>query len=121
MAAARRWTVRLFALAGMLAFATLAVVFVVVTVDQFGTKQYVTDNVEGLPPVYVITALLVPCCLVFVAGFWMLFMDSFKTEPAELGDAPDPVPGTLPDHVPLRERFARWRAAHRPEWPGRAD
>ena len=102
----------------MIAFASLSVIFVIVTVDQFGTKQYVTDNVEGLPPVYVLTAILVPCCLAFVAGFWMLFMDSFKEEPVEVLDVPDPVPGTLPPHVPARERFARWREAHKPHMPG---
>ena len=118
MAAAWRWTVRLFSLLAMIAFAALTVIFVIVTVDQFGTKQYVTDNVEGLPPVYVLTAILVPCCLAFVAGFWMLFMDSFREEPVDLGDIPDPVPGTLPDRVPASERFARWREAHRPHWPG---
>jgi TRAP-type C4-dicarboxylate transport system permease small subunit len=120
MAPAWRWTVRLFALVAMVVFAALAVIFVVVTIDQFGAKNYVTDNVSGLPPVYVLTAILVPFCLLFVAGFWMLFMDSFKPEPPELVDAPDPVPGTLPDLVPLRERFAQWRQEHRPQWPGRA-
>ena len=118
MGAAWRWTVRLFALVAMVVFAALAVIFVIVTIDQFGTKQYVTDNVEGLPPVYVLTAILVPCCLAFVAGFWMLFMDSFKEKPTDFGDAPDPVPGTLPELVPLRERFARWWEEHRPRWPG---
>jgi hypothetical protein len=120
MAAAWRWTVRLFALTAMVVFAALTVIFVIVTVDQFGAKNYVTDNVSGLPPVYVLTAILAPCCLVFVAGFWMLFMDSFKEEPPELGDAPEPVPGTLPDSVPLREQFAKWREARRPSWLRRA-
>jgi hypothetical protein len=66
----------------MLLFAALMIVFVVVTVNHFGDKQYVTDNVQGLPPVYVITAVLVPFCAAFVAGFWMLFLDSFKREMA---------------------------------------
>lgn len=121
MAPVWRWTVRLFALVAMVVFAALTVIFVIVTVDQFGRKQYVTDNVSGLPPVYVLTAILVPCCLAFVAGFWMLFLDSFREKPSELGDAPEPVPGTLPELVPLRVRFAQWREAHRPEWLRRAD
>jgi hypothetical protein len=66
----------------MLLFAALMIVFVVVTVNHFGEKQYVTDNVQGLPPVYVITAILVPFCAAFVAGFWMLFLDSFRREVA---------------------------------------
>jgi hypothetical protein len=120
MSTALCWVTRIFALLAMLTFAALAVVFVVVTIDQFGTKQYVTDNVKGLPPVYVLTAILVPCCLLFVAGFWMLLVDTFKPEPPELGDRPDPVPGTLPNYIPLRERAASWARAHRPRWPGSA-
>jgi TRAP-type C4-dicarboxylate transport system permease small subunit len=83
MAAAWRWSMRVFAFLAMLFFAALMVVFVIVTVQHFGEKQYVTDNVSGLPPVYVITLVLVPCCAAFVGGFWMLFYDSFrKPEPA---------------------------------------
>jgi TRAP-type C4-dicarboxylate transport system permease small subunit len=80
MAATWRWSVRLFSLLAMLLFAALMVIFVVVTVNHFGQKEYVTDNVAGLPPVYVLTAVLVPFCAAFVGGFWMLFLDSFKRE-----------------------------------------
>ena len=66
MAAAWRWSVRLFALLAMLLFAALMVIFIVVTVNHFGQKEYVTDNVGGLPPVYVLTAVLVPCCAALV-------------------------------------------------------
>jgi TRAP-type C4-dicarboxylate transport system permease small subunit len=83
MAATWRWSVRLFALIAMLLFAALMIIFVVVTVNHFGQKEYVTDNVAGLPPVYVITAILVPFCAAFVGGFWMLFLDSFRREAAE--------------------------------------
>ncbi|HEY1596314.1 MAG TPA: hypothetical protein VGF74_13025 [Thermoleophilaceae bacterium] len=96
MAATWRWSVRLFALVAMLFFAALMIVFVVVTVNHFGDKQYVTDNVSGLPPVYVITGILVPFCAAFVGGFWMLFLDSFKRQVAaehaqQHGFAPAPL------------------------------
>ena len=124
MAAVLRWSVRVFALLAMLLFAALTVIFVIVTVDQFGNKQYVTDNVAGLPPVYVITGLLAPCCLAFVAGFWLLFVDSFKV--GADGDEEEgfvaPVLGTLPERpTPAWERLARWGRSHRPRWPHRAD
>src|SRR5215467_13868986 len=83
MAATWRWSVRFFSLIAMLLFAALMIIFVVVTVNHFGQKEYVTDNVEGLPPVYVVTAILVPFCAAFVGGFWMLFLDSFKRQVAE--------------------------------------
>src|SRR5919201_2252973 len=78
MANVARWLFRLFSLLALVTFAALAVIFTVVTVDQFGAKEYVSDNVAGLPPVWVVSALLVLPCLAFVAGFWLLFMDSFK-------------------------------------------
>lgn len=118
----------------MLFFGTLMVVFVVITVNHFGQKEYVTDNVEGLPPVYVLTAILVPFCAAFVGGFWMLFFDSFKgrtgAEEAEYAPAPVPAPAPAlaplaPDEtVPRRERLAEWARAHKPHmprWPRRAD
>src|SRR6185437_14685970 len=52
MEATWRWSVRVFAFFAMLFFAALMVVFVIVTVQHFGEKEYVTDNVSGLPPVY---------------------------------------------------------------------
>ena len=72
VASVARWFLRLLCLVALVLFAALAVVFVGVTVDQFGTKQYVVDSVAGLPPVYILSALLVLPCLAFVAGFWML-------------------------------------------------
>ena len=113
----------------MLFFAALMVVFIVITVNHFGQKEYVTDNVGGLPPVYVLTAVLVPFCAAFVGGFWMLFFDSFKhqvaaeqmkaTAPAPM---PVPAPAPLPDQGPTRrERLAQWASAHKPHWPRRAE
>jgi len=91
MEATWRWPVRVFAFLAMLFFAALMVVFVIVTVQHFGEKEYVTDNVSGLPPVYVITLILVPCCAAFVGGFWMLFYDSFnRPQPAHPGLASVP-------------------------------
>jgi TRAP-type C4-dicarboxylate transport system permease small subunit len=104
MAATWRWSVRLFALVAMLFFAALMVIFVIVTVNHFGEKEYVTDNVAGLPPVYVITAVLVPFCAAFVGGFWMLFLDSFKREArVEHGSAGAP-PVLQPSKPSLGER-----------------
>jgi TRAP-type C4-dicarboxylate transport system permease small subunit len=82
MAATWRWSVRLFSVLAMLLFAALMIIFIVITVNHFGQKEYVTDNVAGLPPVYVVTAILVPFCAAFVGGFWMLFLDSFKRQAA---------------------------------------
>ncbi len=110
MAATWRWFVRLFALCAMVLFAALMVIFVIVTVNHFGEKQYVTDNVKGLPPVYVITAILIPCCAAFVAGFWMLFYDSFKQrslEQVETG-APVPTPFAPQTGPSRRERLVAW-------------
>jgi TRAP-type C4-dicarboxylate transport system permease small subunit len=136
MAATWRWFVRLFALLAMLLFGALMVIFIVVTVNHFGEKQYVTDNVGGLPPVYVITAILVPFCAAFVGGFWMLFLDSFKRQAAAeqlqamapttaptAAPAPAPaavVPGAE-EALPRRERLARWAREHKPRWPGGGD
>jgi len=117
MAAAWRWSVRLFALCAMLFFGTLMVVFVVITVNHFGQKEYVTDNVEGLPPVYVITAALVPFCAAFVGGFWMLFFDSFRGQPGpeQLEYAPMPTPAPGPA---CSSRTARRPPAGGPSWSG---
>ena len=111
----------------MLLFAALMVVFVVVTVNHFGQKEYVTDNVEGIPPVYVLTAVLVPCCAAFVGGFWMLFLDTFKQEAQseQMEAAPaGPAPALAPPEAeapPRRERLAQWARAHKPRWPRRAE
>jgi TRAP-type C4-dicarboxylate transport system permease small subunit len=108
MATVGRWLLRLFSLLALVLFAALGVIFGVVTVDQFGAKEYVTDNVAGLPPVWVISALLVIPCLAFVAGFWLLFMDSFKG-----GAGPTPPEATqvqLPRS--LLDRLRLWRRAH---------
>lgn len=110
---------RVFSLLAMVFFGALMVIFIVVTVDQFGRKQYVTDNVAGLPPVYVITALLVPFCAAFVAGFWALFMDSFKRQGGDVQEQPPPP--SEPDGPGLRERVAGWTRAHRRRWPRRAE
>jgi hypothetical protein len=104
-----RWLFRLFCLLALVLFAALAVVFVGVTVDQFGTKQYVTDSVGGLPPVYILSALLVLPCLAFVAGFWMLFIDTFKVRPEPPGASPEPTQMQLPRS--RFERLRRWRRA----------
>jgi hypothetical protein len=134
MSAVWRWSVRLFAICAMLFFATLMVVFVVITVNHFGQKEYVTDNVEGLPPVYVLTAILVPFCAAFVVGFGMLFFDSFRGQPGSEQPeyVPMPAPAAAPalaplapaETVPRRERLANWARAHKPNkphWPRRAD
>ena len=135
MAATWRWFVRLFAMLAMLFFAALMVIFIVVTVNHFGQKEYVTDNIGGLPPVYVLTAVLIPFCAAFVAGFWMLFLDSFKREvAAEQGEAavaPATIPPAPTIAVPAamaeaeqpsrRERLAGWARAHKPHWPDRAE
>jgi TRAP-type C4-dicarboxylate transport system permease small subunit len=135
MAAVWRWFVRMFALLAMLLFAALMVIFVVVTVNHFGEKQYVTDNVGGLPPVYVLTAILVPFCAAFVGGFWMLFLDSFKRQvaaeqreaaataaaAAPAPAAPAPALAQAQDAPPRRERIARWARDHKPHWPRRAE
>ena len=97
MEATWRWSVRIFAFIAMLFFAALMVVFVIVTVQHFGEKEYVTDNVSGLPPVYVITLVLVPCCAAFVAGFWFLFYDSFRRS------APAPPQGLPPTAFPQQQ------------------
>ena len=121
MAGTWRWLVRLFAVLAMVFFAVLMVVFVIVTVNHFGEKQYVTDNVQGLPPVYVITAILIPFCAAFVAGFWMLFLDTFRVGTEEALD--EPMRGPLPPAPPtLFERLAGWsreHRPHRPRWPSR--
>lgn len=126
MAATWRWSVRFFSLLAMLLFAALMIVFVVVTVNHFGQKEYVTDNVGGLPPVYVVTAILVPFCAAFVGGFWMLFLDSFKRQVAEeeqqaqpwQAPAPaSPLPSLLEPTTPtVRERVTRFfRERGRPD------
>jgi hypothetical protein len=104
MANVGRWLFRLFALLALVTFAALAVIFAVVTVDQFGAKEYVSDNVAGLPPVWVVSALLVLPCLAFVVGFWLLFMDSFNGPPGP------PKPQRLPRS--LLDRVRVWRRAH---------
>lgn len=108
----------------MLLFATLMVVFVIVTVNHFGEKQYVTDNVRGLPPVYVLTAILIPFCALFVAGFCMLFYDSFKRQATlEQVEPRAAVSMPLVQMPTRRERLADWaraRRPHRPQWLRRA-
>jgi len=127
MAATWRWFVRLFALCAMLFFGALMVIFVVITVNHFGEKEYVTDNIGGLPPVYVLTAVLVPFCAAFVGGFWMLFFDSFRRQVAaeQLQMAtPTMAPALAPiaaaDGRSRRERLAAWASAHKPRWPSRS-
>ncbi len=109
MANVARWFLRLLCLMALVLFAALAVVFVGVTVDQFGTKQYVVDSVAGLPPVYIISALLVLPCLAFVAGFWMLLLDSFKAPPEPPDSSAEPTQMQLP-----KSRFDRLRHWRRP-------
>jgi len=124
MAATWRWFVRLFALCAMLFFGALMVIFVVVTVNHFGQHEYVTDSIGGLPPVYVLTAVLVPFCAAFVGGFWMLFFDSFRhqveAEQFQGNGFPAPTPTPMPaepESTPRRERLATWAREHRPHWP----
>jgi TRAP-type C4-dicarboxylate transport system permease small subunit len=107
MATFGRWLLRLFAMLALVLFAALAVIFTVVTVQHIGEKEYVSDSVDGLPPVWVISALLVLPCLAFVAGFWLLFLDTFRST------APPPPPGTeVPLPRSLLERLRIWRRAH---------
>ena len=114
----------------MLFFGALLVVFVVVTVNHFGQREYVTDSIGGLPPVYVLTAVLIPFCAAFVGGFWMLFFDSFKRQvaaeqyqaapaPATPVVPPTPIAPAGPEPAPRRERLARWAREHRPHLPSR--
>jgi TRAP-type C4-dicarboxylate transport system permease small subunit len=107
MANVGRWLLRLFAVLALALFAALAVIFAVVTVDQFGVKEYVSANVGGLPPVWVISALLVLPCLAFVAGFWILFLDTFRAPAA-------PMPPEAEVRLPrsLLDRLRLWRRAH---------
>jgi uncharacterized membrane protein len=110
----------------MLFFGALMVIFVVITVNHFGQKEYVTDSIGGLPPVYVLTAVLVPFCAAFVGGFWMLFLDSFKHEAAaeQMEAVPaGPAPALAPaiETTPRRERVAQWARAHKPHWRRRAE
>lgn len=107
----------MFAFLAMLFFAALMVVFVIVTVQHFGQKEYVTDNVSGLPPVYVITLALVPCCAAFVGGFWMLFYDSFKqptraTYPQGPAMTLQPPAAPLPEQPSRRSRLSAWIERH---------
>jgi hypothetical protein len=102
-----RWIIRLFSILALVLFATLAVIFAVVTVDQFGTKQYVSDTVSGLPPVYVLSALLVVPCLAFVFAFWMLFMDTFRRS----GGSMPPGPPELEARPSPLGRLRVWRRA----------
>lgn len=118
MAAVLRWCLRLFALLAMLLFAAMMVIFVIVTVDQFGQKQYVTDSVGGLPPVYVLTAILVPFCAAFVGGFWWLFLDTFRDGPEDANKSQ--IGHTLPVRDAWRLRLMRWGKTHRPAWTRRA-
>lgn len=112
----------------MLFFGALMVIFVVITVNHFGQKEYVTDNIGGLPPVYVLTAVLVPFCGAFVGGFWMLFFDSFRHEagteqlhPAAPTMAPALAPLTTADDRSRRERLTAWARARKPHWPSRSE
>ena len=119
MAATLRWFLRLFALLAMLLFGTLMVIFIAVTVDRFGEKQYVTDRVGGLPPVYVITAVLVPFCLLFTLGFAWMFYDSFRSHEPPDDDFDTPA-GPLPPAPPtVWERMGGWARGHRPQLPER--
>ena len=105
----------------MVLFAALMVVFVIVTVNHFGEKEYVTDSVEGLPPVYVLTAVLIPFCAAFVAGFWMLFLDSFRQQVAlqQVDTGPALAPALVEPMPPSRrERLSAWA---RGRLPHRAD
>jgi hypothetical protein len=79
----------------------------------------VTDNVQGLPPVYVITAVLIPFCAAFVAGFWMLFLDSFKRQVAveQLGPSPVMAPALVEATPSRRERLTNWARGHKPRLP----
>jgi TRAP-type C4-dicarboxylate transport system permease small subunit len=106
MATFGRWLLRVFAMLALVLFAALAVIFTVVTVQHVGEKQYVSDSVDGLPPVWVISALLVLPCLAFVAGFWLLFLDTFR---GPSGPAP-PEAERLPRS--LLDRLRIWRRAH---------
>jgi uncharacterized membrane protein len=112
----------------MLFFGALMVIFVVITVNHFGQKEYVTDSIGGLPPVYVLTAVLVPFCAAFVGGFWMLFLDSFRQHaaPEQLQTAPPTMaPALAPiaaaDDRSRRERLAAWARARTPRWFSRSE
>jgi TRAP-type C4-dicarboxylate transport system permease small subunit len=107
MAAFGRWLLRLFAMLALVLFAALSVIFTVVTVQHIGEKEYVSDSVSGLPPVWVISAILVLPCLAFVAGFWLLFLDTFR---GPSGPKPPDTQVDLPRS--LLDRLRLWRRAH---------
>ena len=68
-----RWTGRVLLLLAMVAFASLAVVFGIVTfVAAFGPEP-----IEERAMVVLIAALVVVCVLV-AAGAWFLFFDTFR-------------------------------------------
>jgi TRAP-type C4-dicarboxylate transport system permease small subunit len=102
-----RWLLRVFAMLALVLFAGLAVIFAVLTVQHFGEKEYVSDSVDGLPPVWVISALLVVPCLAFVAGFWLLFLDTFRVPSS-------PAPPGSEVQLPRSwlDRLRLWRRAH---------
>jgi TRAP-type C4-dicarboxylate transport system permease small subunit len=106
MAAVGRWLLRLFSMLALVLFAALAVIFTVVTVQHVGEKSYVSDNVSGLPPVWIISALLVLPCVVFVAGFWLLFLDTFRGSSGPKPPEAERLPRSLLDRLRI------WRRAH---------
>ena len=68
-----RWTGRVLLLLAMVAFASLAVIFGIVTfVAAFGPEP-----IEERAMVVLIAALVVVCVLV-AAGAWFLFFDTFR-------------------------------------------
>jgi hypothetical protein len=107
MADLARWLLRLFAMLALVLFAALAVIFTVVTIQHIGEKEYVSDSVSGLPPVWVISALLVLPCLGFVAGFWLLFLDTFRGP-----SGPSSPDGGVRLPRSLLDRLRIWRRAH---------
>jgi hypothetical protein len=55
----------------------LTVGFGIATVTE-ATADQPAETALDLPPIYVITGILVPVCAVFAYGCWWLLVDSFR-------------------------------------------
>jgi len=70
------WVGRLLLLLGLLVFGVLTFGFAVATVTEARGNN--AGTLEGLPPIYVITGILVPFCAVMAFGCWWALVDSFR-------------------------------------------
>jgi hypothetical protein len=72
------WAGRTLLLIGLVGFASLAVAFGVATVSEAGGDE--VDTVGDLPPIYVITGILVPGCALLAYGCWWWLVETFRDE-----------------------------------------